>query len=794
MHLMKLSTNGPAPFPNSVILSLSKDQTRARHTLTLDRSPSSSKENFPASLPTNTSLILRQAQDDRAMKRPFIFHYPTRFFILAFFLLLSLSLTHAADKRQQISLDGTWQIAGGSLKTPPDSFTHKVPVPGLVDESTPPFAQVGEKDQPREAFWYRTTFSIPGAVPDVARLKINRAIYGVHVLLNGTDVGGAVTGFSGCECDVTRALKGDGAKNELLVCVGAYRTAIPAAYPDGWDGEKKLYIPGIFDSVTLILAGNPYLNNVQVVPQIDQGSARVLVEIQHATDSTPLHAVIKNARTGDVVAQQDITAPKPDADGNATADFTIAIPQTHLWSPEDPFLYRLELTSPGDSISTRFGMREFHFDHVTHVPILNGKPYYLRGSNVTIFRFMEDSQRGHLPWNKDWVRKLHEGFKTMNWNALRYCIGAPPEFWYDIADETGILIEDEYPIWYNEGSAKGKKGVPTPLTVDALADEYTLAMRQRWNHPSIYIWDGQNESRQLTVTGAAIQKVRGLDLSHRPWDNGWGARQDPDDMQEAHFYLYEPFLKRPFHLWKFQGKDGSPTVSLKNSDPSKPSPIYNVILNEYDWLWVNRDGSPTKLTKVIWDTHALDFPSNTVEQRFNCYARTMADITEYWRSHRKLAGVLEFVSLGYSRPDGQTSDHFVDVPNLKVEPNYFHYMQQAFSPVGIMVDYWLPNPPPGPLPINVAVINDLSQTWQGPVTLALRKDGRVISEAHADTTVPPAGRSVVTLTITIPSGTGPYQIVGSLKDQNGKKIESLRDLNLGAPLPTGPTPVVPPSK
>jgi hypothetical protein len=394
---------------------------------------------------------------------------------------------------------------------------------------------------------------------------------------------------------------------------------------------------------------------------------------------------------------------------------------------------------------------------------------------------MEDSQRGRLPWNKEWVTKLHQQFKTMNWNALRYCIGAPPEFWYDIADETGILIEDEYPIWYNEGSPKGKKGVPTPLTVDAIADEYTLAMRERWNHPSIYIWDGQNESRQLAVTGAAIDKVRGLDLSHRPWDNGWGKRQDPGDMQEAHFYLYYPFLKKPFHLSKFEGKDGSPNVALKNTDPAKPSTIYNVILNEYDWLWINRDGSPTKLTKAIWDTHALDFPSTTVEERRNCYARTMADITEYWRSHRRLAGVLEFVSLGYSRPDGQTSDHFIDVPNLVVEPNYFHYMQQAFSPVGIMVDYWRPNPPPGPLRINVAVINDLAKDWSGPVTLALKKDGQTISESHANATVPSGGRTVVPLTVTIPHGTGPCQIVGSLHDQNGKEIESLRDLNLGAP-------------
>ena len=35
----------------------------------------------------------------------------------------------------------------------------------------------------------------------------------------------------------------------------------------------------------------------------------------------------------------------------------------------------------------------------------------------------------------------------MHWNSIRYCIGFPPELWYDIADEEGFLIQDEFPIW-----------------------------------------------------------------------------------------------------------------------------------------------------------------------------------------------------------------------------------------------------------------------------------------------------------------------------------------------------------
>ena len=47
-------------------------------------------------------------------------------------------------------------------------------------------------------------------------------------------------------------------------------------------------------------------------------------------------------------------------------------------------------------------------------------------------------------------------------------------------------------------------------------------MQERWNHPCVVLWDAQNETR-TAVTGEALQAVRGLDLSNRPWDNGYGA-------------------------------------------------------------------------------------------------------------------------------------------------------------------------------------------------------------------------------------------------------------------------------
>ena len=151
-------------------------------------------------------------------------------------------------------------------------------------------------------------------------------------------------------------------------------------------------------------------------------------------------------------------------------------------------------------------MRSFRFDPNTKRAVLNDKVYFMRGSNVCAYRFFEDSARGDRPWRADWVRRLHQKFREMHWNSLRYCIGFPPEFWYDIADEEGFLIQDEFPIWIGDGDA------PEEPVAAKIIPQYTEWMRERWNHPCVVIWDGQNETfhgrdRQGDSRRAAVGQV-----------------------------------------------------------------------------------------------------------------------------------------------------------------------------------------------------------------------------------------------------------------------------------------------
>jgi beta-galactosidase len=429
----------------------------------------------------------------------------------------------------------------------------------------------------------------------------------------------------------------------------------------------------------------------------------------------------------------------------------------------------------GDSLKARFGMRSFRCDPETRRMLLNGKPYFLRGTNVTIYRFFEDSQRGDLPWRPDWVRKLHQKYKSMHWNAIRYCIGFPPDFWYDIADEEGFLIQDEFPIWLGSPEEKA----PDKPKADEIIREYTEWMRHRWNHPCVVIWDGQNES--LTPeTGKAIRAVRHLDFSNRPWENGYEGPQSPTDCVESHPYLFSQFWGGKSFFLRDLAKT-SPMPVLIHQQNRLPTPI---IINEYDWLWLNRDGSPTCLTAKVYE--GLLGPNSTIQQRRTLHARYVAALTEFWRSHRTAAGVLHFCGLGYSRPNtrprpegGATCDDFIDIQKLILEPRFEQYVRDAFNPVGVTIDAWAEKYPPGPgREFPVVVINDLYENWKGTVRFRLLGDGIAVAEKVQAGEVPALGSQRLKFAIDIPNRPARYQAEAALMNPGARPVRSLRDFEV----------------
>jgi hypothetical protein len=210
-----------------------------------------------------------------------------------------------------------------------------------------------------------------------------------------------------------------------------------------------------------------------------------------------------------------------------------------------------------------------------------------------------------------------------------------------------------------------------------------------------------------------------------------------------------------------------------------------VVINEYAWLWLNRDGTTTCLTDKVYNS--LLGPDSTVSQRRLLYARYLAALTEFWRCHRKCAGVLHFCGLGYSRagdkprPEGgATSDHFLDIETLEFEPIFEKYVKDAFSSVGLMIDKWDEQlPPESQIQVPVVVINDLYKDWKGNVQLRLLRADETISEQSKSCSVKTLGQRTLSFKVDVPKQEGKYQIAAELVFE-GTPVRSLRDFNVSS--------------
>lgn len=670
------------------------------------------------------------------------------------------------ELRQVLSLNGNWELAyTESFDKVPSRFAYTVPVPGLIDLASPTLGMPDDKLLNDKVYWYRCNFKTESAA--VVYLKIYKAMYYTKVYVNGQPVGENAYSFTSKTFDIGKYLNSSRKDNELIIGVGC-RNMLPDTVTNGHDFEKKRYIPGIYDKVEIIRSGYPFITNVQIAPNTEKPSIRIQTNLTPNNkgvqpDKGKIAYVIKELKSG-----TEVTRGQADYSGRLV-DFQVDIPNGHLWSPEDPFLYTLELTTDGDSHITRFGLRTFGFEEGKPYGLLNGKPYYLRGTNVTLYRFFEDDARQSLPWNDEWVLNLIKSYKSMHWNSARFCIGFPPERWYEIADSLGFLVQDEYPIWAND------------IPAHYLANEYKAWMSERWNHPSVIIWDAQNET-VTAETGKAIQQVRSLDLSNRPWDNGWSPPQSETDPIEAHPYLFNKYRYHATPSSDGPLRDLLEGARLPDNGPNEksPSPIgkyYSnaVIINEYGWLWLNRDGSPTTLTDSVYKH--IGKGDLTTDQRRELYARYLAAKTEYWRSHRRIAGVLHFCGLGYSRtrePRGQTSDNFIDVAKLEYDPFFIKYVKPAFAPVGIMIDYWEERLWRGAtISIPVNIVNDTYEVFDRELVLELIDEkGKSVEKKKYQVRVDPVGNMRYLFSAKRPKINGHYELLVYYDSDEGKVFSS----------------------
>ena len=652
--------------------------------------------------------------------------------------VIMVSELPAKGERLTVSLDGTWGIgtsrSTGSWSVPTAipaevDFINSIPVPGLWHSAA---FDLGEYSGTMT--WYKKTVVLEEEPVGQALLYIGSAQYGRHIYVNGQYAGSYEYNYSHSYIDISDFLKKG--ENEIVIMLGAWSLQFGSADTPAhvlYDGESTEDEPGITDSVSLIFNAEPEVAAVQVNPSIDKGTLQVQVTLRNRSDKSVTSdvtftvyelGVFENGTPGQAekkVAEYTQTGVKVNKDGTAT--FTVdeikldGWSRDKCWSPDSPFLYRVEIQTSGDTHSIRFGMRTFDFDPVTKYARLNGEIFYLFGTNVAIERYYDDPLCGTTPWEEDWIRKLYSEFKDVNWVCFRTHLGHANSKWFDIADEMGMMIFDEYPIWGNTGDD----------TINTILPEIYAWIDSRGYHPSLIVFDAQNEAT-YDLPDQIIRKGREYDLQKRPWENGWRPPVGENDPVECH-----PYIIGTQGIKGLNGMNVSkPIVTTANIGWTYDQyPDHPYLINEHGEYWINREGAAMSGTAGTWNS-AL--PGATNAERLTYYAELMAAQMEAFRTERAYIGLLFFCGLGSSFPSAQgvTSDilspDVSTAESLEIRPYTKELLKNAFADLGIVIDEYTEDVKRGQkLRLPIVLVNDTGEAVSDlPVTIKIMNGDTVL--------------------------------------------------------------------
>jgi len=702
----------------------------------------------------------------------------------------------ADDGRTTISLNGEWDFDQTELAFPPRKYTRKIPVPGLVHLARPKISQYEkffkkpdgvelveqfnflERDYTPMYNWYKRKVFIDEKFKDEQLfLTIKKSQYVTRVFVNGHEVGASMECYTPMDFNITSAVK-YGSDNEILIQVGD-RAWLPSEAAGGTDKEKVHYLPGIWDDVFITATGKMRVDKVLFLPSLAKGLVTVKTLVRSLyppqmlygdkmKDSCKIEYCVKEKTTGRIVGKKMIEG-EAKRDNRTYFETSISLDNPKAWTPDSPFLYEGEVSVYDqnelvDRYSVNFGMRDF--SRKGKFFTLNGDKFYLRGSNITLQRFFEDPDCQALVWDREWVKKLMVDLpKSIDWNAMRICVGIVPDFWYDLCDEYGIVLQNEWLYWQNHGWD------------EQVRKEYTNWVWSDGNHPSIVIWDAINENWDSYIGNTLIPELKELDPT-RIWDAGYMTSDQMgtnDEMDEPHPYraltlmhsseLNDYFKNNPYNLGALHENWVGFSSILDAGVPQ--------LVNEYGWIWLWRDGRPSKLTLNNYNYYLGE--NATPEQCRELQAYWLELETEWLRSERSVGGILAFCHL--TNNYGFTGDWFInDIKDLEPSPA-FRWFKHCFAPSAVFIDladrrytkHLEPLKPGSDLVFNLVGVNDLNKESSGKVLMKLLDEkGIIISTQEESIVIEPFGKRLQPCLLKLPSKAGGYLLIAEYHEKGGR--------------------------
>ena len=328
--------------------------------------------------------------------------------------------------------------------------------------------QDGGNDYRRGTCLYEKQFSKPDF--DIEKQRVYLEFHGVNasakVELNGKTVMTHDGGYSTFRSDITALLEKE---NTMKVWVD--NGVNDRVYPQKADFT---FYGGIYRDVDLLVVNKNHFdldyfggNGIQITAKPVEGYKKGEVTIKTFTNCT-----------------EAVTVSIRDAEGREVCSGTglevhATIENVRLWNGlDDPYLYTAVATlASGDEVSSRFGVRDFHY-HAKTGFYLNGRSYPLRG----VSRHQDRKGLGNAISKKEHLEDM-DLICEVGANTIRLAHYQHDQYFYDLCDERGMVVWAEIP-YISEHMPNGRAN-----TISQMKE----LIVQNYNHASIVCWGVSNE-------------------------------------------------------------------------------------------------------------------------------------------------------------------------------------------------------------------------------------------------------------------------------------------------------------
>lgn len=512
------------------------------------------------------------------------------------------------------------------------SFSQKITVPFCPESS---LSGIGHTDF-MNSVWYRRRVMIPADWADVDTtgngsprilLHFQAVDYDATVWVNGVEVGRHRGGFTPFTCDLTRSTAPadnstfipqsapDARPGREIEIVVRARDSHRGVQPRGKQSEayanRRCHYTrttGIWQTVWIEPVPTTALQRPRFTPDLGRGSIILEQNLRGPWHSgLQLRVLLSDINRGVI---STVTAPIENSFGSR---IEIPIPHAHrrLWSPEDPYLYRVDielLDAAGnqnsdiddnvarvlDRAQTYAGLRSVSIEG--HAVLLNGRRVFQR--LVLDQGFYPDGLLT-APDDAALVRDIELSLAA-GFNGARLHQKVFEERFLYHADRLGYLVWGEFPDWgCNLNGPSGQNQQPDATYIT----QWLEAVERDYSHPSIIGWCPLNETWQaLTDRVQPLDDVtRGMFLATKLADrtrpvidaSGYSHRVLETDIYDSHDYEQDPvrFAANQAGLVEgapFLNREPGPQPGRPISTPYAGQPFF---ISEFGGIWWNPDAS-----------------------------------------------------------------------------------------------------------------------------------------------------------------------------------------------------------